>query len=121
MYKLPKGEVLLIIVLFSLIFVVFGGFMNTLVLLKNDCKMPVKVSQNHITERHISFQDPSEVKYPELADKYAFPFFKWNIHFSIGDIIIVFFVITSFIFITLWHYDVRRRIKIWKNRKLMIK
>jgi len=65
---------------------VWGGIMNMVVVLANDGKMPVKCDIEYNTNKHFCCQEESEVRFPELSDKYKIK----QLYFSKGDFFSVF-------------------------------
>jgi len=68
-----------------MVVVLLGGVMNFQAVASNGGKMPAKLDFAYEGEKHFSFQNDSEVKYPVFADRYSIG----DLMFSLGDIFLV--------------------------------
>jgi len=73
--------------MWSLMFILTGAFFNTIVIEKNNCKMPV-LGSGYLAQKyrdsHFFYQQDQDIKHPYLADRFEFP--KRH-HFSLGDVL----------------------------------
>lgn len=107
---------LLLVILFMLNIMI--GIVGNYVVVKNNAgKMPVLSSVEYSTDTHFSFQDPSEINYYFLTDKFSF----FNSIYSIGDLIMIvnfiFFIITA-IFIIIYSTKLKKLKKEYKKWKI---
>lgn len=84
---------ILVLLNICLVIIMIGILCNFSVMVSNLGKMPVKSIYNFSDERHFSFQDNSQIKYPFFADKIEC--FGWIA--SIGDFIMFFGLVAYFV------------------------
>lgn len=106
-------ERLFLTVFFVMLFT--GGILNTLPLIHNGGRMPVYTSILFEDDsRHFRFENKEEVKYWALSDIFYMDLRKYNLWFSIGDVIIILGGIYAIIIAI---YYTKEVIKNKKNKK----
>lgn len=101
-------------IFFSIIlaFIIIGAVMNFLVITNNGGRMPVLDSFKYVSETHFSYQDNSEIEFPQFSDKLALG----RIIFSIGDLIMflgLFFLIVFSILLIYYHWRLKKLYREW--------
>jgi hypothetical protein len=107
-----SGYLYLYLVILCLI-MMGGVLMNFEVMTHNDGKMPVKMDWNYSDDRHFSFQNDSEIEYPQYADIYDIR----NCIYSLGDLVMLLAVILAFIPIIINIYKIYNKYTTWKTKQ----
>ena len=79
------------------IFMIVGGSLNLYVVKENDCMMPVLSDYDFNSPDHVSFTNYSEILHPDLADVHILRTWKYNIHYSFGDVLVILGILIIFI------------------------
>lgn len=107
-YRTTKKESILLLMLTCLMFLMVGGTLNHLAVTKNDCRMPINSNSHYKSETHISFPELNyNVNHKYITDYFGFETSKYNIYFSIGDVLMVFSFLI-FIFLSIKYYKTRK-------------
>ena len=94
--KISKKEWCLLIICLSLSIIILGVLMNYIVIVFNDCLMPVYKSPDaDLSNKHFNFIDYERIKYPYFSDIIGWE----NNKFSFGDLLIYIGMIGSFSFV----------------------
>lgn len=93
--KISKRRISIIISFFLFFLILSGGLLNASVVHANGGKMPVL--DGYTKRRHFGYTESIEVNLSYLSDRFTLDFGRYELIYSIGDIIIISGILLSFL------------------------